>query len=107
MCLGITTPIPDFKGRKNQLSPDDFRGITVNPIISNIFEICVSPHLSSLHTSSRQFGFKKHMGTLDAIHMVRKIINYFISRGNTNNLGVIDLKKAFDKANVYGILKTL
>src|SRR5277367_6785468 len=47
------------------------------------------------------------MGCNEAIHTLRKIINHFTSRGNTVNIGMIDLKKAFDKANCYGILHTL
>ena len=31
--------------------------------------------------------------------MVRKVINFYTKRKSTVNLGVIDLKKAFDKLN--------
>ena len=44
---------------------------------------------------------------MHAIHSLRKTINYFISKGNTVNLGVIDLHKAFDKTNHFGILNIL
>jgi hypothetical protein len=47
------------------------------------------------------------MGTLDAIHSVRKVIRYFNSHGSTVNIGVVDLRKAFDKTNIYGILNIL
>ena len=36
--------------------------------------------------------------------MLRKVINYFNTKKSTVNLGVIDLKKAFDKCNSFGIL---
>jgi hypothetical protein len=106
-CLGITTPIPKYKGYKKNVSTDNFRGITVSPIASKIFEHCLMPFLSNLHTSERQYGFKKNMSCLNSIHMIRKVINYFNSQGNTVNLGMIDLKSAFDKCNIYGVLNML
>ena len=36
--------------------------------------------------------------------MVRKVVNYFNGKKSTINLGVIDLKKAFDKVNLFGVL---
>ena len=48
--------------------------------------------------------FKKTFRHSRCNHKVRKIVNYFNGKGNTVNIGVIDLKKAFDKANIYGII---
>jgi len=55
-------------------------------------------------TSSRQFGFKKGISCNNAIHSVRKVVNYFTNRNSTVSMGIIDLKKAFDKTNSFGIL---
>ena len=101
--IGITTPIPKFKGCKRSVSADDFRGITICPIISKIFEYCIIKHVN-FKTSNRQFGFKKKVGCINSLHTVRKVINYFNVRKSTVNIGVIDLKKAFDKCNSFGIL---
>jgi len=57
-----------------------------------------------LKTSERQFGFKKNVGCYNSIHTVRKVIKYFNNRNSTINVGSIDLSKAFDKTNIYGIL---
>ena len=39
---------------------DDFRGITISPIISKAFELCVLNRFPSFFaTSKNQFGFKK------------------------------------------------
>ena len=56
------------------------------------------------NTSSRQFGFKKGLGCIDSIGTFRKVANYFNERKSTLSIGVIDLKKAFDKCNIYGLL---
>src|ERR1700759_1835198 len=106
-CLGITTPIPKFTGYQKDVTPDHFRGITVNPIISKIFEHCLLPFLDCLTTSDRQFGFKKGKSCAHSIHTIRKTVNFFNNCGNTVNLGFIDLRKAFDKTSVYGVLSML
>lgn len=104
--IGVTTAIPKFKGSKKFIQAEDFRGITINPIISKVFELCLKGFIDC-KTSDRQFGFKEKVGCNNAIHSLRKVINYFNKRKSTINLGVIDLKKAFDKCNIYGILCTL
>lgn len=101
--VGITTAIPKFKGNKKSISADDFRGITINPILSKIFEYCLKTFVV-YRTSNRQYGFKKKVGCNNAIHSLRKVVNYYNKRKSTVNLGVIDLRKAFDKCNVYGVL---
>ena len=105
--VGVTTPIPKFKGNKKSVSSEDFRGITISPVISKIFEYCLLGRLSDLKTSERQFGFKQGIGCNNSIQTVRKVINYFNTRKSTVNIGVIDLKKAFDKVNIYGLLSVL
>ena len=35
---GLVTPMPKFSGHKIKVCADDFRGITLNPIASKIFE---------------------------------------------------------------------
>lgn len=78
--------------------------ITVCPITSKIFEHCISNHISSLETSDRQLGFRKKFGRSESSHSVRKIVRFFNKRKSTVNLGFVDLQKAFDKTDVYGIL---
>ena len=47
------------------------------------------------------------MDCLDSIHTVRKTINFFNKHGNTVNVGLIDMRKAFDSTNIYAILNML
>jgi len=102
--VGVTTPIPKFKGIRAKVTTDDFRGITISPVISKIFEHCLLLHLKDLKTSDRQFGFKKKVGCLNSIHTIRKVINYFNNKKSTINVGMIDIRKAFDKVSHFGIL---
>jgi len=105
--LGLVSPIPKFSGSKRLVTVDEFREITLNVIPSKIFEHCLVPFLSNLITSPRQFGFKKGMGCCSSITEVRKVVQYFNKFGNTVSIACIDVKKAFDKANFWGILSML
>ena len=105
--LGITTPIPKFKGNKKSVSANDFKGITVSPVISKIFEYCMLENKSSITTSDRQYSFKKGVNCNNSLHTVRKVINFFNLGNSTINVAVIDVKKVFDKVNHYGLLNML
>ena len=86
---------------------DDFRGITVNVMASKIFEYSICSYFDSLKTSDRQFGFKKGSGCNHAINQVRSTINLFTNKGSTVNLGFVDIRRAFDRTNFWGILNLL
>lgn len=96
---GIIIPIP--KGDKRQCDKTElYRGITVSPVISKVFEKCMLLCLNKyLNSSDRQFGFKTGVGCNHAIHTVRKVIDHFTSNNSTVNLCTLDLSKAFDRIN--------
>ena len=55
-----TVPIPKCDGRIKSLEVNDFRGITISPVISKLFELCVlERYRNYFETSDHQFGFKK------------------------------------------------
>ena len=55
---------------------DDFRGITINPILSKVFEYCILDRFGASFVSCEaQFGFKKNSGCRTAIYSVRKIVD--------------------------------
>ena len=105
--LGMVTAIPKRKGASGVLKAEDFRGITVNCVMSKIFEHCLLNFFADTKTSSRQFGFKKGLSCQHAIHSVKKIINMFNGKGCTVSIGVVDLSKAFDKVNFFALLSVL
>ena len=102
---GITIPIPKDRTKTLNLSYDDVRGITINPVISKIFECCLLTQIQKyLISDKRQFGFKKGIGCCHAIHMVKSTVDYYVNNGSTVTLGCLDLSKAFDKVNHFGLL---
>jgi len=97
---GIIIPIPN-KGKKSKNDKvDSYRGITISPIISKVFEICLLTCLEGYSTSSdSQFGFKKGVGCSDALYTLRKVVDIFTNNGSTVNICSLDLKSAFDRVN--------
>jgi hypothetical protein len=86
------------------MTVDDFRGISISPVISKLFELCVFDRYSDyFETSHHQFGFKKQLSCSHVIYSVRSVIENYISNGSTVNLCALDLSKAFDRMNHYAL----
>ena len=81
-------PIPKPKDcRSKAMTYDDFRGITISPVISKIFEHCMMKGFQVfLSSGDNQFGFKKGLGCRNAIFTARNIVDQYIKGGNTANL---------------------
>lgn len=106
----VIIPLPKSKFNVNSkiVSVDDFRGISIRCVLSKIFEKCILNRYERFFVSSEnQFGFKKNSGCTDAIFTVRRVVDYYVSQGSTVNLCTLDLSKAFDKMNRYGLLLKL
>ena len=105
---GITVPLPKATSKRTHSSLDDYRGITILPIISKLFEFtllkCLTPFLC---TSNSQFGFKKGHSCAHAIFSARKITEYFTSQNSTVNLCSLDISKAFDRLSHYHLFNKL
>jgi exonuclease III len=102
--IGLTVPIPKCDTGSKLCSTEDYRGITVSPVISKIFEHCLLFKFDKyLISSDSQFGFKKNNGVNHALYSVRKTVEYFIDRDSTVSLCALDLSKAFDKLNKYAL----
>ena len=65
-CFGMSYTVPIMKNNVNTnnktITVDDFRGISISPVISQVFEHCVlERYCDYFTTSDNQFGFKKGM----------------------------------------------
>ena len=84
---------------------DDFRGISISPVLSKIFEYCILDRLSSfLVTTDNQFGFKKGLSWSHAIYSVRSVIDEYVAGGSIVNVCALDLSNAFDTMNLFALL---
>ena len=99
-----TVPIPKCDSRARALSASDFRGISISPVISKLFETAILDKFSMYFvTSDHQFGFKKKVSCRHAIFCVRNVIESFVNNGSTVNVCTIDLSKAFDRMNHHAL----
>jgi len=105
---GLSIPIPKVTNRTVTATVDDFRIITICPILSKVFELCLATSLTSvLKSSSRQFGFKKGTSCNQGTHVLKSTVDFFTSKNTNVSLGAIDLSKAFDKLNHHDLFTVL
>ena len=103
---GIIVPLP--KNKSDQSRADNYRGITLSPVISKIFEHCLLQKFSQyFYSSDLQFGFKPNLGCTDALYTLKHTVDYFVKKGNTVNICALDVSKAFDKISQFGLYKKL
>ena len=96
---GIIIPIPKLNDA-NLNNVEDFRGITISPVLSKIFESCIMSEINSyLTTSNRQFGFKKGVGCSDVLFTLNSVTNHYVTNNSTVNLCALDLSKGFDRVD--------
>jgi len=108
--LSYTVPLPKINNASlsKSLTVDDFRGISISPVLSKVFEKCILDRYQRFfETSDNQFGFKKGIGCSHAIYTVKCVVDHFVNQGSTINLCALDMKKAFDKMNWHGLFLKL
>jgi hypothetical protein len=110
--FGVSYTVPLLKGSNasfnKAVTVDDFRGISISPVLSKIFEHCIlSRYKDYFITADNQVGFKKSLGCSHALYAVRSIIDSYTSLGSTVNICALDLSKAFDKRNHHGLFNKL
>ena len=104
----LTFPLPKDKAHSLRNVLNNYRGISINPIISKIFEVLLLNKFSKyLASSMPQFGFKKKTGTSHALYSLHKTLSYFTNNETTVNVCSLDLSRAFDKLNKFVLFKKL
>lgn len=100
--LAVSQP----SGERTQLN--NYRPITVLPIISKIMERCIYNQLTEYLEkndllSPRQFGFRKEKSTEMAANLFFDDVHRAMNRGQLTGTLFIDLSKAFDTVS-HGVL---
>ena len=94
---GIIIPLVKDK-HGNLADSNNYRAITISPLISKIFENCLLyKYESFLYSNDLQLGFKKSVGCGHALFSVQQAVKYFTSRGSTVFITAVDASKAFDR----------
>ena len=101
--------IPIVKDQQGDRSdPNNYRGITISPIISKLFEhVLKNVFFDHFSTSTHQFGFKKKSSTVSALHCLRETINFYVSSGSRVFCAFLDASKAFDRLVHSGLFLKL
>ena len=105
--LGVMIPlIKDHKGSRSDIN--NYRGITISPIISKVFEhVLKAVFLDHLGSSQYQFGFKRSSSTSHAVHCLRETVNYYVNHGSRVYCTFLDASKAFDRLVHSGLFLKL
>ena len=105
----LGTIVPLVKDRHgDQGDMNNYRGITIAPIYSKVFEHVLNILFKDyLSTSSYQFGFKRKSSTSHAIFCLRETINYYTNRGSNVFTSFLDASKAFDRLVHAGLFLKL
>ena len=91
--------IPLVKDNQGDLSDvSNYRGITISPIISKLFEHVLKVVFGDfLSSSAYQFGFKKKSSTVHSLHCFKETVNYYVNNGSRVFGSLLDASKAFDR----------
>ena len=106
-CFGFMVPIvKDQQG--NLAEVGNYRGITISPIVSKLFEHVLKPvFFDHLETSGNQFGFKKRNSTAHALHCLRETVDYYVKSESRVFCCYLDASKAFDQLVHSGLFLKL
>jgi hypothetical protein len=105
-----------YKGKGDPLSPDSYRGISLCSIFAKVYERLLLNRLMlwwrrNPRYLDSQFGFRQGASTLDAVFVLRTLVNRNCRENNTPLHAVfIDLKKAFPSVSrtaLFGRLRDL
>ena len=101
------TPIP--KGASPSIHPNEYRPISITPILSKIFERLLAKRLTRFLDVKKllpklQFGFRKGVGTSDALLFLTHNLQGFLDAGHESRLVSLDFSSAFDLVNHEALL---
>jgi hypothetical protein len=107
--FGSNVIVPVVKNRNaSAANASNYRPVSIGPIFTKVFEQCLVPIFDPLlHFNDNQFGFVKNGGCSKALFTFRSTVQYFRGNGSRVYVASLDLSKAFDRVNHYGLLHTL
>ena len=90
----------------------DYRPISITPLVSKIYERLISRRLYKFADAnnlfpSTQFGFRKGLGTTDALLLLTHTLQSSLDRRAESRVVSLDFSSAFDRVNHRGLLYKL
>ena len=107
--FGTSFIVPVPKGDINKLSVfEGYRPVSLISVISKVFEICLLNVFTRLIvTEDLQFGFTSGKGCQKASLVMSTVLYYFNEKVINVYIAGLDVSKAFDSVNHYGIFVKL
>ena len=104
-----STILPIPKDRKKSLhDSSNYRGIALNSLLGKILDhILLTNYKNVFQTSDRQFGFKAKHSTVQCTFVVKETLQYYITRGSSPLLLLLDASKAFDRVTYVKLFNLL
>ena len=104
------TPIP--KGSSPSVNPEEYRPISITPVLSKVFERMLAKRLHRFIDDAgflprTQFGFRKGLGTNDALMHIVHNSQSSLDSGREVRLVSLDFSSAFDRVNHKALLYKL
>lgn len=96
--LGIIVPI--FKNG-DKIDPQNYRGITLLSCLAKLFSRILNNRLQrwaeeNSVISNVQYGFKKCCRTVDALYVLKSIVDFKFANGSRLFCTFVDFRRAFD-----------
>ena len=93
-----STLIPVFKEKRDVQNCKNYRGIKLTSHTLKIYEKVLDKRLrEETEIGDEQFGFMRGRGTVDAIFILRQIMEKYAEKQRSLFLAFIDLEKAYDR----------
>ncbi len=94
--------VPIAKPGADRSNPNDYRGITVLPVLSKLFESVINERIAAFlertsALSDLQGGFRSDRSTLDQLFLLNEAIGQSREQGRPLYLAFLDVTKAYDK----------
>jgi len=104
--LAHVTPVPKTP---NSSFVRDYRPISITPVLSKVYEKLMASRLGRFFETAgvmpdNQYGFRKGLGTTDALLHVSHVLQSALDHGCEAKLVQIDFSAAFDRVNHEGLL---
>lgn len=102
-----STTIPIFK-KGQKTVPENYRGITLLDSTLKAFTKTILQEISkTIQIRDEQQGFRKNRSTIDAIFIVRQIVEKSLELNKPAYMCFVDMTKAFDRVRLTDILQIL
>lgn len=103
------TIVPLIKCKSGNLTDiNNYRAITLSNSISKILEQIFLDKIKCYAPADEcQYGFKANHSTAFCTNTMKKVVNYYTSRGSHVFASFIDFSKAFDKVNYWKLFNKL